>query len=134
MMRHHLQDATEECRSIALDKSLSFITATQANREAMKSGNTTGAQIGEGIGKHQSSDVVLTMIQTEDEMHLGTFKLRFDKVRELAVPKNQMLYMKFNKDTFEVEQDQIRTLTAWREHNFQDYWIYRNQNKGLVLP
>ena len=90
----------------------------------MKTGLTTGSHIGESVGKHQSSDVVLTMMQTEDEMHLGTFKLRFDKVREISVPKTQFIYMKFDADTFEVAQDTKRTLTSWKEHGFTDYNKY----------
>jgi len=116
--RHHLQDATEELRYIALDKKLAMITATQTNREGMKKGIVTGGHISEGIGKHMSSDVVITMCQTEEERGLSEFKLRFDKVREFPVPPSQLLYMDIEPDALVIQEDLRRTLMAWKDKGF----------------
>jgi len=118
MYRLSLQDTTEELRAIALEKHLAMITATQSNRESMKKGDTTGIHISEGIGKHQSSDVVVTLQQSEEERSAGLFTLRFDKVRELNVPQSKVLFMKINPDTFVIEEDTDRTMKLWREMGF----------------
>jgi len=118
MYRLSLQDTTEELRAIALEKHLAMITATQSNRESMKKGDTTGIHISEGIGKHQSSDVVVTLQQSEEERTAGLFTLRFDKVRELNVPQSKALFMKINPDTFVIEEDTDRTVKLWREMGF----------------
>jgi len=123
LYRLALQDTTEELRSVALEKNLALVTATQTNRESMKKGETTGYHTSEGIGKHQSSDVVITMQQTEEERVHGFFKLRFDKVREISIPQAQLLYMQIDPENFVMKEDEKRTLALWNDYGFKNYNI-----------
>jgi len=74
----------DDLREIPLTRGIPIITATQSNRDSSKKALVTDSDVGESYGKVQSSDVIISINQTPEELE--------NKRMRLAVIKNRDYY------------------------------------------
>jgi replicative DNA helicase len=82
--RFELGDVYRELRRIAAKYDLPLWTASQATREAARSGDFDTTYIAEDITKAHTADAIVCAIQTEDQRSAGQMILKVDKTRMSA--------------------------------------------------
>lgn len=80
--RISLEALFQSIRGLATERNFAMVTFTQSNREGMKSTMVTGINVAESYSKHQVSDVIITLSQTQAENDLGLIRMFVDKNRD----------------------------------------------------
>jgi hypothetical protein len=74
-----------------------MVTATQATKASFDKVKLTQSDIGESYGKIQSSDVVIALCQTEDELANHRMRLTFVKNRDYVGGREVETYIDLDK-------------------------------------
>jgi replicative DNA helicase len=77
-----LKIITDSLRNIALTRNIAMVTATQATKASFDKIKLTQTDIGESYGKIQSSDVVIALCQTAEEVANNRMRLTIVKNRD----------------------------------------------------
>jgi len=88
---------TDAVRNIALTRNIAVVTATQATRASFSKVKLTQADIGDSYGKVQSSDVVIALCQTEEELENKRMRLVLVKNRDYVGGKEVEVYIDLDK-------------------------------------
>lgn len=95
--RYKLRAITDDLRSISLRKNIAVLTATQANREALKKKKITEANVSESFGKVEVSDVIMAICQTEEEFKMQRARLAILKNRDNMSGASLEMHVDFEK-------------------------------------
>lgn len=96
-LRQRLRTITDDLRSISLRRNIAILTATQANREALKKKKITEANVSEAFGKVEVADIIMAICQTEEEFKMKRARLSILKNRDNASGAMLELHVDFER-------------------------------------
>jgi replicative DNA helicase len=95
-----LQHLTDSLRNIALTRNIAVVTATQSTRASFNKVKLTQADMGDSYGKVKSSDVVVALCQTDEELANNRMRLVFAKNRDYLPGREIELYCDLDRMLF----------------------------------
>jgi len=95
-----LQHLTDAMRNIALTRNVAVVTATQATKASFNKVKLTQADMGDSYGKVKSSDVVVALCQTEEEVTNHRMRVVFAKNRDYLPGREIELYCDLDRMLF----------------------------------
>lgn len=87
----------DDLREIPLVQNIPVIVATQSNRKSSEKQLVTAMDVGESFGKVQSSDVVLSLNQTQDEIQNKRMRIAVIKNRDYLTGAAPEMYIDLDK-------------------------------------